>query len=219
MRIRLGIVNGIHFTRIPLQGKDSSLRHVAWPPRPHWELILHGTPGIFTSPTVSHGSMRALQRCHADPQGTGSILKRHNTTTGRSGRVLMRKDPPSIMNSLYARTFLKRQKKRAGAFVVQSRASLRDVQWGKLFATQVPQLPPEHVVTRRADILRAFAKKHRWTSFFKPLDEWRFDDFSHSGKRVPKPQSVGHETLSPVRSAADLASVICRNFKDGDKAS
>ena len=125
----------------------------------------------------------------------------------------MRKDPPFDNEFLYA-THILEAAERAGAFVVNRAASLRDCN-EKLFATQFPQCAPEHVVTRRADILRAFAKKHR-DVILKPLDGMGGSMIFRIQENDPN-LSVIIETLTQFGQQQIMAQRYLPEIKDGDK--
>ena len=81
--------------------------------------------------------------------------------------LLMRKDPPFDSEFVYS-TYILEMAEREGVLVVNRPQSLRDCN-EKVFATQFPQLMPATLVTRRADLLRAFHQEHG-DVIFKPLD-------------------------------------------------
>lgn len=81
--------------------------------------------------------------------------------------VLMRKDPPFNLEYVYT-TYLLEQVEAEGTPVVNRPQSLRDCN-EKLFATRFPQCGPPLVVSRRADVLRAFLQRHV-DVIMKPLD-------------------------------------------------
>jgi glutathione synthase len=81
--------------------------------------------------------------------------------------IMMRKDPPFDMEYIYATYFLERAEN-AGVLVVNRPASLRDCN-EKFYATAFPDCCPPLVVSRRADVLRAFQAEHR-NVVFKRLD-------------------------------------------------
>ena len=81
--------------------------------------------------------------------------------------VLMRKDPPFDMEYVYSSYLLERAESE-GTLVFNRPQSLRDCN-EKFFATAFAELGPPLVVTRRADLLRAFAAEHG-DVVMKPLD-------------------------------------------------
>lgn len=81
--------------------------------------------------------------------------------------VLMRKDPPFDNEYIYS-TYVLEMAEQRGTLVVNRPQALRDCN-EKMYATSFAQFCPPHVVTRRADVLRAFHAEHQ-DVIFKPLD-------------------------------------------------
>jgi glutathione synthase len=81
--------------------------------------------------------------------------------------IMMRKDPPFDMEYIYTTYFLERAEA-AGVLVANRPASLRDCN-EKFYATAFPECCPPLVVSRRADVLRAFHAEHTHV-VFKRLD-------------------------------------------------
>ena len=144
MRIRLGIVmdpiHAIHYK------KDSSLAMLLAAQARDWELYYMEPQDLYIADGQAMGSMRAL-KVHADPQHWFDLEEHQHTPLADLDVILMRKDPPFDNEFLYA-THILEAAERAGAFVVNRAASLRDCN-EKLFATQFPQCAPEHVVAQR----------------------------------------------------------------------
>lgn len=80
--------------------------------------------------------------------------------------VLMRKDPPFDTEYIYT-TYLLELAEANGALVVNKPQSLRDAN-EKIFASWFPQCIPKQIVTRRADLLKAFIREHK-DAVLKPL--------------------------------------------------
>lgn len=81
--------------------------------------------------------------------------------------LLMRQDPPFNAEFLYT-THLLETAEREGLLVVNRPGSVRDCN-EKLFAAEFPQCCAPTLVSRRADLLRAFVHEHHDT-VMKPLD-------------------------------------------------
>lgn len=81
--------------------------------------------------------------------------------------VLMRKDPPFDNEYIYS-TYVLEMAEHRGTLVVNRPQALRDCN-EKMYATWFAKFCPPHVVTRRADVLRAFHAEHQ-DVIFKPLD-------------------------------------------------
>merc|ERR1712000_698564 len=81
--------------------------------------------------------------------------------------VLMRKDPPFDGEFIYS-TYILERAAEEGALIANNPQSLRDCN-EKVFATAFPQFMTPTIVTRRADLLKAFHQEHG-DVIFKPLD-------------------------------------------------
>ncbi|MCD8521813.1 MAG: glutathione synthase [Saccharospirillaceae bacterium] len=81
--------------------------------------------------------------------------------------ILMRKDPPFDSEFIYS-TYILERAEQEGVLVANKPQSLRDCN-EKVFATAFPELMSPTIVTRRADLLKAFHKEHG-DVIFKPLD-------------------------------------------------
>jgi len=127
--------------------------------------------------------------------------------------ILMRKDPPFDMEFVYA-TYLLERAEQVGVLVVNRPQSLRDCN-EKLFATQFAHLMPPTLVSRRADLLREFAKAYG-DVIFKPLDGMGGASiFRH---RAGDPNlSVILETLTDFGRRQSMAQAYLPAIKDGDK--
>jgi len=86
---------------------------------------------------------------------------------GQFDVILMRKDPPFDNEFLYA-TYLLELAERRGVLVVNKPQSLRDCN-EKLFTAWFADLTPPTIVTRQAELIRAFHQEHQ-DIILKPLD-------------------------------------------------
>ncbi|MFT6464002.1 glutathione synthase [Halopseudomonas sp.] len=210
MRIRLGIVmDPIHAISYK---KDSSLAMLLAAQERGWELQYMEPQDLYLADGQAMGLMREL-KVHADPQHWFDLQEHQHTPLADLDVILMRKDPPFDNEFLYA-THILEAAERAGVMVVNRPASLRDCN-EKLFATQFPQCTPENVVTRRADILRAFAKKHR-DVILKPLDGMGGSMIFRIQENDPN-LSVIIETLTQFGQQQIMAQRYLPEIKDGDK--
>ena len=127
--------------------------------------------------------------------------------------LLMRKDPPFDNEYLYA-TYLLEQAEKQGVLVVNNPQSLRDCN-EKLFAVQFPHCCPPHVVTRKADIIRAFCKEHD-DIILKPLDGMGGASvFRH--RRGDPNLSVILETLTQHQTQQIMVQKYLPEIIEGDK--
>ncbi|MDR6357209.1 glutathione synthase [Pseudomonas psychrotolerans] len=127
--------------------------------------------------------------------------------------ILMRKDPPFDNEFVYA-TYLLEQAERGGTLVVNRPASLRDCN-EKFFATLFPELSPPTLVSRRADIIREFARAHG-DVILKPLDGMGGSSVFRHREGDPN-LSVILETLTAHGTQQIIAQRYLPGIKDGDK--
>lgn len=127
--------------------------------------------------------------------------------------ILMRKDPPFDIEFVYA-THILELAARDGALVANRPQSLRDC-GEKLYTAWFPELIPATLVTRSAEQIRAFHKKHK-DIILKPLDGmggasiFRVDE---NGGNL----GVIIETLTNHGNCFAMAQEYLPAIKDGDK--
>lgn len=210
MRTRLGIVmdpiSAIHYK------KDSSLAMLLAAQARGWELFYLEPQDLFMQDGKAMGCMRALT-VHADSQTWYALGEERHASLAELDVILMRKDPPFDNEFLYA-THILEAAENEGVLVVNRPASLRDFN-EKLFATQFPQCAPPNVVTRRADILRAFAHTHR-DVILKPLDGMGGTMIFRIREDDPN-LSVIIEVLTNHGQQQIMAQQYLPEIKDGDK--
>ena len=210
MTIRLGIVMDpiadIHFK------KDSSLAMLLAAQKRGWSLEYMELPDLYLEGGRAMAHTRDLT-VHLDPENWYSFGGSQDRALGDLDVILMRKDPPFDNEFLYA-THILEAAERDGVLIVNRPASLRDCN-EKLFATQFPQCAPDHVVTRRADILREFAAKHR-DVILKPLDGMGGSMIFRIRENDPN-LSVIIETLTQHGTEQIMAQRYLPEIKDGDK--
>lgn len=199
-------ISAIHFK------KDSSLAMLLAAQSRQWELQYMEPSDLFLQDGEAMGSMRPLQ-VHADPAHWYDLGEAQQTSLSELDVILMRTDPPFDNEFLYATHILEAAEK-AGVLVVNRPASLRDCN-EKLFATQFPQCAPPNVVSRRADILRAFAHTHR-DVILKPLDGMGGANIFRIREDDPN-LSVIIETLTRHGQQQIMAQRYLPEITDGDK--
>lgn len=127
--------------------------------------------------------------------------------------ILMRKDPPFDGEFLYA-TQMFELAEQAGTLVVNKAQSLRDFN-EKLFTSWFPELIPETLVTRNAQLIRAFHQEHG-DIICKPLD-------GMGGTSIFRVKEDGNnlgviiETLTALGSRYAMFQRYLPEIKDGDK--
>ncbi|SDB44593.1 glutathione synthase [Pseudidiomarina indica] len=127
--------------------------------------------------------------------------------------ILMRKDPPFDNEFLYA-TYLLDLAERRGALVVNKPQSLRDCN-EKLYTAWFPELTPPTIVTRQAELIRAFHQEHQ-DIILKPLD-------GMGGASIFRVDSSGNnlgviiETLTQHGTQYTMVQRYLPEIVDGDK--
>ncbi|MCR9261734.1 MAG: glutathione synthase [Pseudomonadaceae bacterium] len=127
--------------------------------------------------------------------------------------IMMRKDPPFDMEYIYA-TYLLERAEEQGTLVINKPASLRDCN-EKFFATAFTDCIPPLVVSRRADILKAFHAEHK-NVIYKKLDGMGGASIFRVMENDPN-LSVVIETLTEMGQQQIMAQVYLPEIVDGDK--
>lgn len=210
MRICIGIVMD-PISRISYK-KDSSLAMLLAAQDRGWDLRYMEPADLYLEDGRAMARMAPLT-VHADPEHWYDLGETVTAGLDSLDAVLMRKDPPFDNEFLYA-THILEAAERSGLLVVNRPASLRDCN-EKLFATQFPQCTPPNVVSRRADILRAFAQKHR-DVILKPLDGMGGSMIFRIRENDPN-LSVIIETLTQHGQQQIMAQKYLPEIVDGDK--
>ncbi len=210
MSIRLGIIMD-PIADIAFK-KDSSLAMLMAAQARGWSLFYLEQQDLYIRDGVVRARPRPLQVFN-DAARWFAFEAEQDIALHELDVVLMRKDPPFDSEFLYC-TQLLEQAERAGLLVVNRPQSLRDCN-EKLFATRFPHLTPPTLVSRRADVLRAFADEHG-DVILKPLDGMGGASiFRH---RAGDPNlSVILETLTGHGSRQIMVQRYLPAIKDGDK--
>ncbi len=210
MSIRLGIIMD-PIADIAFK-KDSSLAMLMAAQARGWSLFYLEQQDLYIRDGVVRARPRPLQVFN-DAARWFAFEAEQDIALHELDVVLMRKDPPFDSEFLYC-TQLLEQAERAGLLVVNRPQSLRDCN-EKLFATRFPHLTPPTLVSRRADVLRAFADEHG-DVILKPLDGMGGASiFRH---RAGDPNlSVILETLTGHGSRQIMVQRYLPAIKEGDK--
>jgi glutathione synthase len=127
--------------------------------------------------------------------------------------VLMRKDPPFDMEYIYS-TYLLELAEQQGARIFNRPSAIRDFN-EKLSTAKFPQFTPPTLVTRQAELLRAFIAEHR-DAILKPLDGmggtgiFRLHETDHN-------INVIIETLTQLGTRTIMAQRYIPEISKGDK--
>ncbi|MDH2432679.1 glutathione synthase [Pokkaliibacter sp. MBI-7] len=146
--------------------KDSSLAMLVAAQERGWQLHYMEQKDLYSRDGQSMAVMRPLKVAY-DPEHWYELGDVVHRPLSDMQVILMRKDPPFDNEFIYS-TYLLEQAETQGTLVVNKPQSLRDCN-EKVFATQFPQLTPPVLVSRRADLLRAFLGEHQ-DVIYKPLD-------------------------------------------------
>lgn len=210
MSIRLGIVMD-PIAAIAFK-KDSSLAMLLAAQSRGWPLFYMEQQDLYQRGHQARARVRPL-RVFNDPVHWFELDAEQDIALEELDVILMRKDPPFNSEYIYA-TYLLELAEKAGSLVVNSPRSLRDCN-EKFFATQFPQCTPPTLVSRRADILRDFAREHR-DVILKPLDEMGGASIFRHREGDPN-LSVILETLTDHGSRQIMAQRYIPEIRDGDK--
>lgn len=210
MSVRLGIVMD-PIASISYK-KDSSLAMLLAAQARGWSLFYMEQRDLYHGEGKARARMRPL-KVFADPARWFELGEEQDSPLAELDVVLMRKDPPFDMEFVYS-TYLLEQAEREGVLVVNRPQSLRDCN-EKLFATQFPQCMAPTLVSRRADILRAFAASHG-DVILKPLDGMGGASVFRHRQGDPN-LSVILETLTQHGGQQIMAQAYLPEIKDGDK--
>ena len=210
MSVRLGIVMD-PIASISYK-KDSSLAMLLAAQARGWSLFYMEQRDLYQAQGKARARMRPL-KVFADPARWFELDEEQDSPLAELDVILMRKDPPFDMEFVYS-TYLLEQAEAEGVLVVNRPQSLRDCN-EKLFATLFPQCTPPTLVSRRPDIIRAFAAEHG-DVILKPLDGMGGTSiFRH---RAGDPNlSVILETLTALGAQQIMAQAYLPAIKDGDK--
>ncbi|MDT3719138.1 glutathione synthase [Pseudomonas oryzihabitans] len=210
MSIRLGIVMD-PIERISYK-KDSSLA-MLWAAKARgWTLHYFEMQDLYQVDGEARGRGRQLE-VFQDPERWFAFGENVDLPLRELDVILMRKDPPFDNEFVYA-TYLLEQAERGGTLVVNRPASLRDCN-EKFFATLFPELAPPTLVSRRADIIREFARSHG-DVILKPLDGMGGSSVFRHREGDPN-LSVILETLTAHGTQQIIAQRYLPGIKDGDK--
>lgn len=210
MTIKLGIVMD------PIQSvnykKDSSLAMLWAAAEKGWSLYYMEQKDLYLDRGKAFAVTKPLS-VYKDPEHFYDLGAEEVIAMGDFDVILMRKDPPFDIPFMHT-TMILDQAQRDGAMVVNNPKALLECN-EKLFATQFPQCCPEVLVTRRADLLKAFHQEHK-DVIFKPLDGMGGSSIFRV-KENDANVNVIIETLTQMGEMQIMAQQYIPEIKDGDK--
>lgn len=192
--------------------KDSSLAMLWAAQRKGWELWYMEQSDLFLHNGQAMGRMAPLEVA-MNAEGWFERHAYQSHPLNSLDVILMRKDPPFDNEFIYS-THLLSLAEAEGVLVVNRTDSLRDCN-EKLFAAHFPQCCPPLLVSRRAELLRAFHAEHG-DVIFKPLDGMGGSSIFHireDGRNL----GVVIETLTRHGSQMCMAQKYLPEIRDGDK--
>ena len=202
--------------------KDSTLAMIRAAQRRGWDVFFLQQGDLVLRQSEPHAFLHPLQLTGRfaetlDPadavDGWYELGEGAETPLADLDVIMMRKDPPFDMEYIYATYFLERAEA-AGVLVVNRPASLRDCN-EKFFATAFPECCPPLVVSRRADVLRAFHREHE-NVVFKRLDGMGGKSVFRMMAQDPN-LGVVLETLTNGGSEQIMGQKYLPEIADGDK--
>jgi len=210
MSIKLGIVMdpiaGINFK------KDSTLAMLWAAAARGWELHYMEQGDLFIADGQPWARTRPLQ-VFVDKNRWFELGAPIAQNLAQLDVILMRKDPPFNNEFIYT-THILSAAEAAGVLVVNKPQSLRDCN-EKIFATRFPQCCPPLLVSRDADLLKAFYQQHS-DVIFKPLDGMGGTAIFRVRENDPN-LNVILETLTAHGKKTIMAQKYIPEIKDGDK--
>jgi len=192
--------------------KDSSFAILLAAQSRSWELYYMEVGDLFLVDNIPRAKMRRLNVKDKSP----SWYKFQGDTVSDLAEldvILMRKDPPVDMEYIYI-TILLELAQQQGVLVVNHPQSLRDIN-EKLYITRFPQCIPPTLVTRDADLIRNFIKKHK-DIILKPLDGMGGTSVFRI-KDSDKNTNVIIETLTNNENRFSMAQLYIPEITNGDK--
>lgn len=202
--------------------KDSTLAMIRAARRRDWDIYFVGQGDLVLRQGDPHAFLHALELTGTfaetlDPADVeGSFYELGDgveTPLSELDVIMMRKDPPFDMEYVYTTYFLERAEAE-GVLVVNRPGSLRDCN-EKFYATAFPQCCPPLVVSRRADVLRAFQATHS-NVVFKRLDGMGGKSVFRIMEHDPN-LGVVLETLTSGGTEMIMGQKYLPEIADGDK--
>lgn len=210
MAIKLGVVMD-PITDINFK-KDTTLALLNAAQQQGCELFYMEQKDLYIREGKAMAQMATLQ-VFMDPEHWFELGAEESRPLADLDIILMRKDPPFDSEFVYS-TYILELAQEAGVLVANHPRSLRDCN-EKVFATRFPHLMTPTLVTRRADLLKAFHREHG-DVIFKPLDGMGGSSIFRLKQDDPN-VSVIIETLTAHGDQQIMAQKYIPAITDGDK--
>ncbi|MFP8968195.1 glutathione synthase [Pokkaliibacter sp. CJK22405] len=192
--------------------KDSSLAMLVAAQSRGWNLFYMEQKDLYSRDGQAMAVMQPLKVAY-DPENWYELSAAEHRPLSDMNVILMRKDPPFDNEFIYS-TYLLEDAERRGTLIVNKPQSLRDCN-EKVFATQFPELTPPVLVSRRADLLKAFLGEHE-DVIYKPLDGMGGSMIFRVRAGDPN-LNVILETLTDFGTQQIMAQRYIPEIVDGDK--
>ncbi len=188
--------------------KDSTLAMMEAAQERGWQIHVMYQGDLSIQDGVVYGKQRVIQ-LYPGQSPWFKLVQEISSPLNELDCVLLRKDPPFDMEYIYSTYLLEM----ADTLVLNNPASVRDCN-EKLFALQFPQCCPPHLVTKDADLLKAFHSEHG-DVIFKPLDGMGGTSIFRLKADDPN-VSVIIETLTNLGNQQIMAQKYIPEIKQGD---
>ena len=146
--------------------KDSTLAMMRAANKKGWSIFYMEQKDLFTRNGKAYALIQELTLCE-DKQEWYQLGDKIKTPLAELNIIMMRKDPPFDNEYIYS-TYILELAENEGSLIVNKPQSLRDAN-EKLYTAWFPDCCPETLVTRSADLFRAFLAEHQ-DIILKPLD-------------------------------------------------
>ncbi|NEX18602.1 MAG: glutathione synthase [Halochromatium sp.] len=196
--------------------KDSTFAMLLAAQQRGWSIHYMQIADLFIAGEQVRAQMRRL-RVKDDPTGWFEFEASETLALAELDAVLMRKDPPFDMEYVYA-TYLLELAEAAGCLVVNAPRTLRDAN-EKVFTAHFPQCCPPLVISRHADVLRAFLAEHE-EIVLKPLDGMGGRSIFRIHRGDPNTSVIIETLIGASRGAGQrfcMAQRFLPEIADGDK--
>ncbi len=214
MKYKLGVVmDPIESINIK---KDSTFAMLLAAQQRGWSLHYIEMADLFVAGQEVRAQTRRLQ-VKDDPSGWFTLETTETLALAELDAVLMRKDPPFDMEYIYA-TYLLELAEAAGCLIVNAPRTLRDAN-EKVFTTHFPQCCPPLVISRHAEVLRAFLAEHQEV-VLKPLDGMGGRSIFRVRSGDPNTSVIIETLIGTSRGAGQrfcMAQRFLPEIADGDK--
>ncbi|MFW5724638.1 MAG: glutathione synthase, partial [Halochromatium sp.] len=196
--------------------KDSTFAMLLAAQQRGWALHYMELADLFLAGGEVQARMQRLEVAD-DPAGWFRLEPTGTRPLAQLDAVLMRKDPPFDMEYIYA-TYLLELAQAAGCLVVNAPRALRDAN-EKVFTAHFPHCCPPLVISRHAEVLRAFLAEQE-EIVLKPLDGMGGQSIFRVRVGDPNTSVIIEALIGASRGAGQrfcMAQRFLPEIADGDK--